>query len=113
MPQKKNEPPSESSLLSSATARLVDLLAAFRLFFVEMRQNITEHADWLLRRVEYLFIVYLWVSAGLFLMTLGLFFLAIDYGQVSRGIVFSVGGALIFLIAVIFLQTAKIKKYKR
>ena len=113
MPQKKNETREEPSFVSTAAAKLIDLLAAVRLFFGETRQNFLEHLDWLLRRVEYLLMVYLWVSAGMFLLILGVFFLVIDFGHVERGIVFSIGGALIFLTAVIFLQAAKIKKFKR
>jgi hypothetical protein len=97
---------------ASSAARVMDLLAAIRLFFGEIRQSALGKADGALRRMEYLFAVYLWVSIGLFLMVLGLFFLAIDFGHIPRGFVFSIGGLLVFLAAVIFLQTSKIRKTK-
>lgn len=105
----KKEPKQTSSILS----KLFDLLSNLRLFFTEVKQNFLEYTDRLLRRLEYLFFIYLWVSIGLLLLVLGLFFMIIDYAQVSRGLVFSIGGTIIFLTAIIFLQTAKIKKYKK
>ena len=113
MASKKTSPENETSFFSTAAGKAFDLLAALRLFFTEVRQNFLERWDWFLRRVEYLLMVYLWISAGLFLVVLGCFFLLIDYAQVPRGAVFSIGGLLIFLTAVIFLQAAKIKKFKR
>lgn len=93
--------------------KAADFAAAAGLFLAEIRNSILEHWDWALRRVEYLFIVYLWISAGLFILTLGLFDLLIDQAGIPRGVVFSLGGAFISLIAVIFLQASKIKKLRR
>jgi hypothetical protein len=98
---------------ASILSKLLELFSNLRLFLNEVRQNFLEYGDRLLRRLEYLFFIYLWVSIGLLLLVLGLFFMIIDYAQVSRGIVFTIGGAIIFLTALIFLQTAKIKKYKK
>ncbi len=113
MSDKKNETKSGPSVFSSTASKAMDLLAAVRLFFVEIKETFLEHVDGMLRRVQYLFIVYLWVSVGVLLMLLGCFFLVIDYGQVPRGVVFSIGGALVFLIAVIFLQSARLKKSRK
>ncbi len=86
------------------------LLSAIQGFFTRLEEALADHWDRFLRRMEYLFIVYLWASVGILLMALGLFDLLIDFGGLPRGIVFSIGGLLIFLVAVIFLQAAKIKK---
>jgi fucose permease len=60
-----------------------------------------------------MFVIYLWISIGAIFIILGVFDLLIDRLGVPRGVVFSLGGILISLIAVIFLQAAKIKKTRR
>jgi hypothetical protein len=96
-----------------SAAKAFDFWASIRLFFSGMKESIAEGLDMLLRRVEYLFLVYLWVSAGLLLMVLGIFDLLVDFGKVPRGVVFSLGGLFIVLVATIFLQAAKIKKRRK
>ena len=113
MGSKKAGIPKDSSVLSATASKVFDLVAALRFFFTEVRQNMREHLDRLLRRAEYLLVVYLWVSSGLLLLTLGVFYLLIDYAHVPRGIVFSTGGLVVFLTAVILLQSAKLHKLKR
>jgi hypothetical protein len=113
MASKKNDPEKDGSFVSSTAGKAFDILSALRLFFVEIRQNFLERWDFFLRRVEYLLMVYLWISAGMLLGILGIFYLLIDYAQAPRGVVFSLGGLIILLTAVIFLQAAKIKKSKR
>jgi len=97
--------------LGSVLEKIFNLLAAARLFFGELRGSVLEKADGFLRRVQFLFIVYLWISIGLIFLILGVFDLLIDDLRVSRGVVFSLGGVLISLVSVIFLQTAKMKKH--
>jgi fucose permease len=113
MASSKTESKSRSSRSAGLFSKALDLAAAAGLFLGEIKSSILEHWDWVLRRVEYIFIVYLWISAGIFLLTLGLFDLLIDKAGIPRGVVFSLGGFFVTLIAVIFLQAAKIKKYKR
>ncbi len=93
-----------------AAGKAFDFLTAIRLFFAEIKESFARHWDWFLRRVEYLFVVYLWISVGILLMILGIFDLLIDFYRIPRGVVFSFGGLLILLVAVIFLQAAKMKK---
>ena len=97
--------------LASAAGKIFEFLSAIRLFFGEIRESVLEKADGLLRRAQYLFMVYLWISIGLIFLMIGIFDLLIDELRVSRGVVFSLGGVLISLVSVIFLQTAKMKKH--
>lgn len=113
MPSKNEETKKEPSILSATAAKVFEMLAAFRYFFLETKRNFAEQFDWFLRHVEYLFIIYLWISTGLLFLTLGLFYLLIDYARVPRGVVFSTGGLVVLLAAATLLQTAKIKKFKR
>jgi hypothetical protein len=92
-------------------AKIVDILAAIRLFFGELRGSLLEHADTVLRRVQVLFILYLWVSVGVLLMLLGAFQLVIDLG-VSRGLVFATGGLLVTLVALIALLAMRAGRRK-
>lgn len=113
MADSKNEKERTRSGWGQATAKALDVLAGIRMFFTEIKDSIAEHLDGILRRIEYLFLVYLWVSVGLLLMILGVFDLLIEFCRIPRGIVFSLGGLLIFLVAVIFLQAARIKKSRK
>ena len=88
--RKTSEP--SSGGWGQAAAKAFDAVAAVRMFFTEIKESIAEHWDWLLRRVEYLFVVYMWISAGIFLMVLGIFDLIIEYGRVPKGVVYSIGG---------------------
>jgi len=113
MTESKNTSEQTHSGWGQAAAKAFDMVSAVRLFFTEIKESMAEHWDWFLRRVEYLFIVYLWVSVGLLLMLLGIFDLLIEFGHVPKGEVFSIGGLLIFLVSIIFLQAAKIKKRRK
>jgi|SRR5581483_8806057 len=106
----EKEPKSKESPFGAVIERIIDLIAGFQLFFQEAKHSVQSHLDWFLRRIEYIFMVYLWVSIGLVFLILGAFDLVIDLGGVPRGWVFSIGGLFIFLIAIVFLQAAKIKK---
>jgi hypothetical protein len=108
----RNESTEKNSSAGSVFSKIFETIAAVKLFFGEMRNSVLENVDWFLRRVEYLFIVYLWISVGVLFLVLGIFDLVIDLGRVPRGVVFSIGGVIIFLTAVIFSQAAKIKKKK-
>lgn len=110
MAEKKNSSPKNSSLFTSAVSTAAEVMETVVLFFREIKKNLQSQVDWLLRRAEYIFVVYLWVSTGMLFLILGVFYLLIDYGHFSRGIVFSIGGCLVLLISIIFLQAAKIKK---
>ena len=113
MTDSKKTSETSSSGWGQAAAKAFDAVAAVRMFIKEIKDSITEHWDWLLRRVEYLFVVYMWISVGILLMILGVFDLIINYGRVPKGVVYSIGGLLIFLVAIIFLQAAKMKRWKK
>jgi hypothetical protein len=83
--------------------------AAARLFFTDLKQSLQNQVDHFLCRLEYLFVLYLWVSIGLIFLIIGLFNLVADYAKVSAGVVFSIGGLVIFLAAFILLQAARMK----
>ena len=83
--------------------------AAARLFFGELKQSLQNQVDHFLCRLEYLFVLYLWVSIGLLLLIIGFFNLVADYTKVPMGVVFSIGGLVIFLAAFILLQAARMK----
>jgi hypothetical protein len=91
-------------------ATLVDILAAVRLFFGELKESLAELADGALRRVLVLFTLYLWVSVGVLLMLVGVFDLLIDQAGLPRGVVYSLGGLLVSLVAVICLQALRAGK---
>jgi hypothetical protein len=94
---------------SGVFAKVVDILAAIRLFFGEVRHSLVAHADSALRRVQVLFMLYLWVSVGLVLMLLGAFQWAVDLG-LPRGPVFLSGGLLVTLVSIIALQAMRTGK---
>jgi hypothetical protein len=110
MAEKKNPSPKSFSLFSSAVSTAAEVVETVVLFFHELKKTLQSQADWFLRRAEYIFVVYLWVSTGMLFLILGVFYLMIDFGHFSRGIVFSIGGCLVLLISIIFLQAAKIRK---
>ncbi len=99
--------------VGATVRKIFDFLAAIKLLAGDVRVSIQEKADGFLRRVQYLFVVYLWISIGLVFLILGLFDILIDQWGVPRGVVFSLGGVLISLVSVIFLQTAKVKKHRK
>lgn len=101
------------SLLRTVAGKAFDLLAALSLFFGEVRETLADGLDHFLRRTAYLLILDLWVSVGLLLMVLGVFDLAIDYGQVPRGVVYSIGGLVVLLVASLLLMSTRIKRYKK
>jgi len=94
-------------------AKLVDILAAVRLFFGELKGSLAELADGALRRVLVLFTLYLWVSVGAVLMLVGLFDLLIDQAGLPRGVVYSLGGLLVCLVSVIGLQSMRVGRGKK
>jgi hypothetical protein len=51
-------------------------------------------------------LLHAWVSAGIFLGLIGLFYLLIDSAGIPRGVVFSVGGALVALLSLLLLHFA-------
>ncbi len=110
MADERNSSEKSQTGFFQTAGKAFDFLAAIRIFFTEIKESILQHWDWFLRRVEYLFVVYLWISVGILLMVLGIFDLLIDFCRISRGVVFSLGGLLILLVAVIFLQAAKMKR---
>lgn len=97
-------------LFSQVGAKVIDLLSALHLLFGDMRRSAQAQFDRFLRRAEYMFVLFLWISIGILFAILGVFDLLIDKAGISRGIVFSVGGAFIFLTAVVLLQAAKIRQ---
>jgi uncharacterized protein involved in response to NO len=97
----------EKEKSSGTFAKLVDILAAVRLFFGELKGSLLEHAEGAVRRVQVLFVLYLWISAGVLLMLLGVFDLLIVQAGLPKGVVFSVGGLVVSLVAVIALQAMR------
>lgn len=110
MAEKKNRSSKDSSLLSSLIQAAAEAVGAVTLFFQEIKKNVQSQADWLIRRAEITFVLYLWISTGALFLILGAFFLMIDLGHFPRGAVFSIGGFLILLISIIVLQAAKIRR---
>jgi hypothetical protein len=110
MVEKKNPSSEDRSLLSSLLKAAAEAVGTISLFFNELKRTLQSQADWLLRRAEYVFVVYLWISTGVLFLILGVFYLMIDWGHFPRGMVFSVGGLLILLISIILLQAAKIRR---
>lgn len=94
-------------------SRLVDILATVKFFLGEVRDTILDNVDKAVRRTLILFTLYLWVSIGAVLALVGVFDLLIDQAGVPRGVVFSLGGLLVSLVAVICLQALRVGKRKR
>lgn len=110
MAEKKNRSPKDSSLLSSLLKAMAEAMGTVSLLLQEIKKTLQGQADWLIRRTETTFVIYLWVSTGALFLILGIFFLMIDLGHFPRGAVFSIGGFLILLISIIVLQAAKIRR---
>ena len=102
----------EDPVFSSAVSKILGMLGSLLAVFSEARETFRKGFDRFLRRVEYLFLIYLWVSVGMVFLLLGGFFLVIDAGWASRGTVFFIGGLLVFLVSMVLLQTATIRKEK-
>ena len=98
---------------SSVFGKLLELFVGLRSLLSNIKNNIVGQAESFIRRTVYFILAAVTAFIGMLFMILGLFFLIIDYAQVSRGVVFSVGGLVVFLVAVIFMQAAKIRKLKR
>lgn len=113
MAPKNEKPKKDRSLIGEIAARAIDLLAALKLFLGEIRDHLDGQMELFLRRVELLFIIYLWISVGALFMVLGLFDLLIEYAKIPQPWVFSVGGILILLTAVIFLQSSRLRRKGR
>ena len=109
MADTKTSSDKSSSGLVRAFLKAFNWGAAARVFFGELKQSLQSQVDHFLCRLEYLFVLYLWVSIGLLLLIIGLFNLVADYTKVPMGVVFSIGGLVIFLAAFILLQAARMK----
>jgi hypothetical protein len=113
MAPKTEDPKKQKTLLGELGSKVIDLLTALRLVFVEVRDHLDDQVEFFLRRVEMLFFIYLWVSVGALFMVLGLFDLLIQYAGIPKPWVFSVGGLLILLSSVIFLQSSRLRRKHR
>ena len=110
MAESKKSSEKVSSGIFKGVAKAFDLLGTFKLFLAEIKETVGARWDLFLHRLAYILVVYIWLSLGILFAILGVFFLLIDFGGVSRGIVFCVGGLVIFLVGLVLLQAAKIKK---
>lgn len=113
MAAKTDKPRKGSSLLGDIGSKILELLAALRLFIGEVQSHFDDQVDLFLRRVEFLFILYLWISVGALFMLLGIFDLLIEYAKIPQPWVFTVGGLLILLTALIFLQTSRLRRLRK
>ena len=103
----------ERSLLGDIGSKILEVLATLRLFIGEVQAHFDDQVDLFLRRVELLFILYLWISVGALFMVLGIFDLLIEYAKIPQPWVFTVGGLLILLTAVVFLQTSRLRRLRK
>jgi len=110
---KRAEKPEAKKEEGGTFAKVVDILAAVRLFFAELRESILERVDGALRRTLILLTLYLWVSVGVVLMLVGLFDLLIDQAGLPRGVVYSLGGLLVCLVSVIALQSMRVGRGRK
>jgi hypothetical protein len=113
MADSDNKHEKDRSLLGEVVSKLLEVLAAFRLMIGEVQDHWDNQVERFLRRVEFLFILYLWISIGALFMVLGLFEMLTDLAKIPRPWVFSVGGLLIVLTAVIVLQSTRLKRSKK
>ncbi|HVM33350.1 MAG TPA: hypothetical protein VMU88_09475 [bacterium] len=58
------------------------------------------------RRMLGLLVAYLSLFAGLFFLSLGVFFLLVDYAGIPRGVVFAGGGCVILLVSFVYLKAS-------
>lgn len=110
-PGKKNG--RSRSLMEEVISKLLEVLAGLRLMVGEFQDHWDGQVERFLRRVEFLFILYLWISIGALFVVLGLFDLLIEYAKIPQPWVFTTGGLLILLTAMVVLQTTRLKGSKK
>jgi hypothetical protein len=74
--------------------------------FSQVERSAERRASAFAARLGLRFLLHAWISAGIFLGLMGLFYLLIDLAGISRGLVFSVGGTLIALLSFLLLHFA-------
>jgi len=104
---KTNDRSTTASTVSNLFKKLLMVLGGSRQFLEYLIGLVEVRQERFQRRVMQLFTLYMGMFSGLFLLVLGIFFILMDYSGVPRGVVFSVGGLLVFLISVILIQVNK------
>ena len=96
-----------ASAVSNLLKKILMILGGSRQFMEYLIDLLENRQERFQRRVMQLFTLYLGMFSGLFLLVLGVFFILIDYSGAPRGVVFTVGGLLVFLVSVILIQITK------
>jgi uncharacterized membrane protein len=93
--------------LSSLLLKGIELFTLGGQALSDLADNAQKRAAAIAFKIGVLLILLLWVSVGILLALLGLFFLLIDQAGVPRGLVFGAGGAILALVALLLLKFAK------
>lgn len=96
-----------SSILSGALVKGVELFGLGGQALSSLVNSAQKKAAAVALRIGVLLVLLLWVSVGLLLALLGLFFMLIDQAGVPRGMVFGAGGAILSLVSLLLLKFAK------
>lgn len=93
-------------ILGGLAAKAFELFGMGAEVFSKLGRSAEKRASAFAARLGLRLMLHAWVAAGLFLALLGLFYLLIDSAGIPRGLVFSVGGAIIALLALLILHFA-------
>jgi hypothetical protein len=85
-------------------SRALEALSALGLLFSQARLALERGLESFLRKAELIFVLYLWVSAGLFLALWGILDLLTEFTALPRGAIYLAGGASVSLSALLVIR---------
>lgn len=95
------------SVLSTVLVKGVELFGLGSQALGSLARSAEKRAAAVALQLGVLMVLMLWVSVGILLALLGLFFLLIDQAGMPRGMVFGAGGAVLALFSLLLLKLAK------
>jgi len=105
--KRKEDPEPEPSSASGVLETILSIVGATRDLIGELTGKVEGMVDHLAARVIRSLLSALFLFFGAVIVLLGVFFLLIDLGGVPRGVVFTVGGLILVLLAVILLLVGR------
>ena len=104
--KREGKSPGSLEILGSLAGKAFELFGMGAEVFSKVGRGAEKRASAFAARLGLRLLLHAWVSAGIFLALVGLFYLLIDSAGISRGLVFSVGGAIIALLSLLILHFA-------
>lgn len=95
------------SVLGDLLFKGLDLITAGSQALSDLADNAQKRAAALAVKLALVMLLLLWVSTGILLALLGLFYLLIDQAGIPRGMVFGAGGVILSLVCLLLLKFAK------